>query len=73
MNAEIANMVQDCDSCQRLRPSQNAQAHPKATAPMHCVGLDLFQLSGKDYLVMVDRFSYYIWVHHLRPLLRPPS
>ena len=68
MNAEIANMVQDCDSCQRLRPSlhENAQAHPKATAPMHCVGLDLFQLSGKDYLVMVDRFSYYIWVHHLR-------
>jgi len=32
---------------------------------MHGVSLDLFEIAGTDYLVMVDRFSFYIWVAKL--------
>ena len=35
---------------------------------MHSVAMDLFECKGKHYLVMVDRFSYYIWVKELRSL-----
>ena len=33
---------------------------------MEQLACDLFMWDGKDYLVIVDRFSGYIWVHHLQ-------
>ena len=64
MSNNITQLVDSCDLCQRLRPSQNDAVveHPKADLPMQSVSLDLFAWGGKDYLVMVDRFSNYIWV-----------
>ena len=53
-----------------MRPSQSdiAQAHPEAVEPMHSVALDLFECAGKHFIVMVDRFSYFIWVKELHRL-----
>ena len=67
MSNEIKLMIECCDLCQRLRAHQHdePQQHPNADAPMHCVSMDLFSWAGKDYLVMIDRFSSFIWVSHL--------
>ena len=67
MNAQITQLIQDCDECQSLRPSlhDNPQSHPPAVEPMHSVGLNLFECKGHHYLVMIDRFSNYIWVKRL--------
>ena len=67
MNVAISNLIENCDLCQTLRPSLHDKdlQHPKAEAPMHSISLDLFSWAGKDYLVMVDRYSYYIWVQVL--------
>ena len=67
MNAAISNMIDNCEDCQLLRPSQHevSLSYPEVNAPMESVSLDLFSYSGKEYLVMVDRFSYYIWVRLL--------
>ena len=70
MNAAIQTLIENCEDCQHLRPSQSdkPQAHPTADAPMHSISLDLFEHAGKHYLVMVDRYSYFIWVHVLNSL-----
>ena len=67
MGNEIAHLVQNCDLCQTIRPSLHAvpQQHPPADAPMHSVSADLFHVDGKNYLVMVDRYSNYMWVEML--------
>ena len=64
MSVSIQNIIENCDRCQQLRPSlhANPQQHPQAEAPMHSVAVDLFSSAGKDYLVMVDRFSNFMWV-----------
>ena len=64
MSIAISNKIENCVLCQTLRPSLHevSQQHPQAEAPMHSLSVDLFSWAGKDYLVTVDRFSYYIWV-----------
>ena len=70
ISTAIQNMIEDCDECQTLRPSQHeiAEEHPPADRPMHSVSLDLFENAGKHFLVMVDRYSYFIWVQPLNSL-----
>ena len=67
MGNDISQMIDSCELCQRLRQSQSDTTveHPTADVPMQSIGLDLFAWGGKDYLVMVDRFSNYIWVSKL--------
>ena len=70
MSVQIQQLIENCDDCQTLRPSQNSPVvkHPAAQEPMHSVSMDLFECKGIHYLVMVDRYSYYIWVKELRLL-----
>ena len=68
MSADIDAMVAGCEACQALRPS-NASAEvtpsPAATFPMEALGTDIFHCGGKDWLVIVDRYSGFPFV---RPL-----
>ena len=70
MSLQIQQLIENCAECQTLRPSQHAQVIPYSAAvePMHSVSMDLFEAKGRHYLVMVDRFIYYIWVKELRSL-----
>jgi transposase InsO family protein len=67
MNSDIKNMVDGCDACQLLRPSQQKEELMQTTAerPMEMVSADLFEISGKKYLVMVDRYSGFPFVAQL--------
>ena len=70
MTAEIKTSVEACDACAQLAPSQPKEPIKNSTAsyPMDLVGMDLFQSGSSHYLVMVDRFSGFPFVAHLRSL-----
>ena len=68
MKRDIEDLLQSCEECQMVRPSQHdvLKPFPDASEPMHSVSLDLFSYAGHDHLVMVDRFSNFMWVHRLK-------
>ena len=70
MSTAIQSMIESCEDCQPLRPSLHDDTlfHPPAEIPMHSVSCDLFACKGRDFLAMVDRYSYYIWVKELKRL-----
>ena len=67
---DIKNMIESCDQCQLVRPSlpKDKLVETKASSPMEALSADLFQAVGKQYLVMVDRYSGFPWVSELRRL-----
>jgi hypothetical protein len=71
MSTDIAAMINDCDKCQYLHPSQAAeplQRQPKPTEPMQSVSLDLYEVRGSYVVVMCDRYSYFCWASPLTTL-----
>lgn len=53
-------MIRICDTCQKHRNKQTKEhmvVTEVSTMPWHKVGMDLFQLKGKDYLVIIDYYS----------------
>ena len=66
---QIQDLVESCAVCQ-----QNARANDQASLepfeipqyPMQCVSMDIFYLEGKEYLVLVDRYSKWPSCHELR-------
>jgi transposase InsO family protein len=73
LSTDIAAMINNCDKCQLLRPSQAAeplQGQPKPVEPMQSVSMDLYEVRGRHFLVMCDRFSYFCWA---APLNTPKS
>jgi transposase InsO family protein len=64
-------MINNCDKCQYLRPLQAAetlQCQPKPLGPMQSVSLDLYEVRGRHFVVMCDRFSYFCWAAPLTTL-----
>ena len=62
INANIMDMVSNCSACLENRQYHQQEpliAHEVPTAPWHKVGMDLFSLKGRDYLLVVDYFSNY--------------
>ena len=62
LNTDIANAIQSCDACQTYQykqPKEPMIPHPKPSGPWEKVGTDLFQLKGKDYLLVIDYYSNY--------------
>jgi transposase InsO family protein len=57
----VRQFIARCPACVGVLASQKAEplASMITTAeyPMHAVATDLFECAGKNYLVMVDRFS----------------
>ena len=67
LSRDIEHLILNCDVCRQFRPSQNeaTMSYTEATTPLQAISTDLFEYGGKDYLVIVDRFSYFIWVKRL--------
>ena len=62
MCTDIENMISVCAICQKYRyqqPKETMITANDATEPWEKVGLDLFQLAGKDYLIAIDYMSNY--------------
>ncbi len=60
MARDINHLVAECDVCQSLRPSNAAAFSTRsmpASFPMDALGTDIFHCGGKDWVVVVDRYS----------------
>jgi len=68
MNSEIKALVERCSTCAEFlarNVSQPMQTHKIPTFPWSKVATDLFTLSGKNYLTVVDYFSDFVEVTEL--------
>lgn len=62
MHKDIEAYVQCCETCQRHRyqqPKEPMRPHEKPQQPWRKVGMDLVQIKGKDYLLVMDYHSNY--------------
>jgi len=60
ITADISNLRERCNQCNRMAPSQpNAPPTPLTSPeyPFQCVCADYFSYRGVNYLVIVDRYS----------------
>ena len=60
MSAEIKEMVAVCETCRTYENSQQKETlmpHRIPTRPWEQVGVDLFELDKKEYLITVDYYS----------------
>lgn len=69
ITAAIITTVEACRACNQFLPSQPEETIKppiQPHEPMEQVSADLASVHGKDYLVLVDRFSGYLFVDKLR-------
>ena len=69
LNEQIKQRVSSCQHCQKKQSSQRRE--PLITTelpdrPFQKCAADLFELKGQPYLVLVDYFSRYIEIAHLK-------
>ena len=67
--------IRDSDSCQRYNASLLTEPAriEEARAPIESIGCDLFDCGGRQFIVLVDRYSGYIFVQQLRSTTTAPS
>jgi hypothetical protein len=68
MANDIKTVIDACEACQEHRQGPHFEPEIKriATYPMEAVSVDLMEVKGTKYLVMVDRFSSYPLVKVVR-------
>ncbi len=69
MNSDIVNTIEGCQACQENLCSQTVEPLLEDTlniSPMSHVGIDLFDAAGKNWIVMVDRYSGFPFVCELK-------
>ena len=59
-SAEIKQMVETCETCQKFETSPQKEplvSHDEPLWPWEKIGVDIFELNGKEYLTTVDYYS----------------
>ena len=62
ISKDIQEVVRECPTCMKFSKAQQKEPlmlHPSPQYPWQKAGADLFQVKGKDYLVVADYFSLY--------------
>ncbi|CAH1252634.1 RTL1 [Branchiostoma lanceolatum] len=62
MSAQVKDYVEKCDVCQAMGIRQQKETlipHPVTQRPWEKVGIDLFTLHGREYVITVDYYSNY--------------
>ncbi|XP_014675268.1 PREDICTED: uncharacterized protein K02A2.6-like [Priapulus caudatus] len=65
MAGDIKQLADTCETCQEGKPRNSREPlrqHEDGDAPWQKVGMDLFEVLGKHYLVVVDYYSGFIEV-----------
>eukprot|EP00057_Strongylocentrotus_purpuratus_P007672 XP_011662146.1 PREDICTED: uncharacterized protein K02A2.6-like [Strongylocentrotus purpuratus] len=71
MNADIKTFISTCDACrtyERQNQKETLQPTELPDRPWEKVGVDLFELKGKHYLITVDYFSNFWEIDRLHEL-----
>ena len=70
LNASIRNTRQSCRVCTQLAPSQPKEPLLLTDVPQwpfQHICMDMFEHSGHNYLAVVDRYSGWLIMYHMRP------
>ena len=68
MSHEIRHMAENCETCQRHKPrnqKETPRQHEEGETPWSTIGVDLFEIKGRNYLVTVDYYSNFLEVDYL--------
>ena len=71
MSADIRRYVESCRTCATFQPKQPSQPlhmHDVPNRPWKKIGMDLFHIKGRNYLITVDYYSQYFEVDFLQEL-----
>ena len=68
LSKRMEKVVEACPTCEKDRQYPPEPMRPTKTPdyPWQRIGMDLFQLNGQQYLLMVDYYSRWIEIAHLR-------
>jgi len=69
ITSDVKSMVESCEACQRLRPSQRKEpleCDPEPVRPFQEVGADLFEVTNKHFLVVIDRYSGFLFIEKFK-------
>jgi hypothetical protein len=65
MNQEIKQLAENCEICMEMKPKNQKEPllqHDDGNYPWEKIGLDLFEIEGRSYLLSVDYLSNFIEV-----------
>lgn len=68
MSQEIKQMAETCAVCQEFKPrnqKETLQPHEDGHRPWEKVGVDLFEIKGRHYLVTIDYYTNFIEADYL--------
>ena len=68
MASDIKQLADSCETCQEMKPRnvpEPLKQHEEGNEPWQKVGLDLFEIEGKHYLIIVDYYSSFVEVELL--------
>ena len=51
---EIKQMIEKCEQCQKLKPRNQRETLSDGNGPWDKVGSDLFEIKGRNYLLVID-------------------
>ena len=71
LNQDIENCLSKCRACstyQEKQPAESLLNDPASTKPWTALAMDNFELNGRHYLIIVDRFSKFTVVKHSQDL-----
>ena len=63
MSHDVRQMADNCVSCQELKPASPRETllqREVGNVPWEKIGCDLFEISGRNYLIVIDYFSNFI-------------
>ena len=68
LSQQIESLIKDCKTCEKQRQLQPEPLQPTKTPdfPWQRVGMDLFEWKNHPYLLIVDYYSRWIEIAHLR-------
>ncbi|KAK3091320.1 hypothetical protein FSP39_018897 [Pinctada imbricata] len=68
INSDIRQIADNCVACQELKPKPTKtplMQHDDGQSPWNKIGLDLFEIQGRNYLVSIDYYTNFIEVDYL--------
>ena len=71
MSNDVKNYVSNCEQCMKVLPSEPDPEVENCTIakyPMEYVSTELFEHENKHYLLIIDRFTDFLFVAKLRSL-----
>lgn len=71
MNSDLKQLAESCEACQELKPQTSKPLltqHDEGQSPWKKVGMDIFEIKNRHYLVCIDYYSNFIEVDLLHKL-----